>query len=162
MDLAARLIEVDGDIDLFEYCYYRILVANISQSIDPSKNRRTRKASREPVRKAAIELLRIVAKHGHDDSAEQERAFRAGTAVFGNWGSKFEFEAEHEYSVPVLDKSLEVLLALNGDGKKMLLEALTAAVMSDKHVSIAEAELIRAICASLACPLPPILLENRP
>ena len=53
-----------------------------------------------------------------------------------------------------------MLLALNGDGKNMLLEAITAVVMSDKTLSVTEAELIRAVCASLDCPLPPILVEN--
>ena len=41
-----------------------------------------------------------------------------------------------------------------------LLEAITAVVMADKTLSVTEAELIRAICASLDCPLPPILVEN--
>ena len=163
VDLAGRLIEVDGDIDLYEYCYYRILVSNLEQSMNPSRKQRPQKASREPVRRAAIELLRIVAKHGHADVAEQEQeqAFRVGADTFGAWAGKFGFEADHDYSVPVLDRSLELLQALNGDGKKMLLEAITATVMWDRSLSVAEAELIRAICASLACPLPPILLEQR-
>jgi hypothetical protein len=159
IDLAARLIEVDGEIDLYEYCFYRILVSNLNQAIHPGAQRKTRKASRGPVRRAAIDLLRIVAKHGHEDIAEQQEAFRAGADSFGTWGSNFEFEADHDYSVAVLDESLEMLLALNGAGKKMLLQAVTATVMWDRNLSIAEAELIRAICASLACPLPPFLLE---
>lgn len=157
IDLAGRLIDVDGDIDLYEYCYYRILVSNLTQAVNPSASNKRRTTSRAPVRKAAIELLRIVAKHGHPDEKEQARAFAAGTAVFGKWGSEFAFEADHEYTVPVLDESLEILLALNGDGKKMLLEAITAVVMSDKTLTVAETELIRAVCASLDCPLPPIL-----
>ena len=158
IDLARRLIEVDGEIDLYEYCYYRILVTNLNQAIKPLAKQRTNSASREPVRKAAIELLRIVARHGHDDIGAQEQAFRAGANAFGKWGSKFEFEADHDYSIQVLDHSLEVLLALNGEGKKALLNALTATAMWDRTLRLEEAELIRAICASLACPLPPILL----
>jgi len=157
IDLAGRLIDADGDIDLYEFCYYRILVSNLGRAIKPSASNKRKSASREPVRKAAIELLRIVAKHGHPNVEEQKRAFATGTALFGKWGSKFAFEADHEYAVPVLDQSLEILLALNGDGKKMLLEAITAVVMSDKILTVAETELIRAVCASLDCPLPPIL-----
>lgn len=158
IDLAGRLIEVDGEIDLYEYCYYRILVTNLTQSMDPSRKQKIRKATREPVRKAAIDLLRIVAKHGHEDVAQQQSAFRAGADLFGKWGSKFTFEGDHDVSVHALDQSLELLLALNGEGKKMLLEAITATVMSDKTLRISEAELIRAICASLSCPLPPIIM----
>jgi len=159
IDLAARLIDMDGEINLYEYCFYRILVSNLGQASDPSGRHRKRRAAREPVRQAAVDLLRVVARHGHDNDDERERAFAAGASVFGEWGSKFSYKADHEYSVAVLDKSLEILLALNGDGKQMLLEAVTAVVMSDKTLSVAEAELIRAICASLDCPLPPILID---
>jgi len=159
IDLAARLIDTDGEINLYEYCFYRILVSSLGQATNPSGRLGNRRAAREPVRRAAVDLLRVVARHGHVNDDERERAFAAGAAVFGKWGSQFSYAADHEYSVAVLDKSLEILLALNGDGKQMLLEALTAVVMSDKALSVAEAELIRAICASLDCPLPPILIN---
>jgi hypothetical protein len=158
-DLAGRLIEIDGKIDLYEYCYYRILVSNLGQASDPSGRQKHRRATREPVRRAAVDLLRVIARHGHDNDDERRRAFAAGAAVFGKWGSKFGYDTDHEYSVAVLDKSLQILLALNGEGKQLLLEAVTAVVMSDKTLSVAEAELIRAICASLDCPLPPILID---
>ena len=160
IELAGRMIDVDGEIDLYEYCFYRILVSNLGQAIDPSRRQKQHRATRAPVRLAAVDLLRIVAKHGHDDEDARKRAFDAGVDTFGNWGDQFAYEADHEYSIAVLDRSLEMLLALNGDGKQMLLEAVTAVVMSDKALSIAEAELIRAICASLACPLPPILTDK--
>jgi len=160
IELAGRIIDVDGEIDLYEYCFYRILVSNLGQASDPARRQKRSRASREPVRQAAVDLLRVVARHGHPDENEQQRAFEAGIAMFGKWGSEFRYAANHEYSVAVLDKSLELLLALNGEGKQMLLEAVTAVVMSDKSLSIAEAELIRAICASLDCPLPPILIQQ--
>jgi hypothetical protein len=160
VELAGRLIDVDGEIDLYEYCFYRVLAGNLRQALDPSHRQKRRRATREPVRQAAVDLLRVVARHGHSVIDEQQRAFTAGIAVFGNWGGKFSYAADHDYSVAVLDRSLELLLALNGDGKRMLLEAITAVVMSDKALSITEAELIRAICASLDCPLPPILIQQ--
>jgi len=160
IELAGRIIDVDGEIDLYEYCFYRVLVSNLGQASDPSRRQKPQRAAREPVRNAAVDLLQVIARHGHTEKYEQQRAFAAGIAVFGKWGSKFSYAADHENSVAVLDRSLELLLALNGDGKRMLLEAITAVVMSDKSLSTAEAELIRAICASLDCPLPPILIQQ--
>jgi len=160
IDLAKRLIDVDGEIDLYEYCFYRILRSNLGQAIDPSSRQKHRRGIREPVRRAAVDLLRIIARHGHKDTGEAQRAFEAGAASFGDWGRKFSFDDDSGTSVAVLDQSLEMLLALNGDGKQMLLEAIAVVVMSDKILSATEAELIRAICASLDCPLPPILVEN--
>ena len=160
LDLANRLIEVDGDIDLYEYCFYRILVGNLRQSMQPLARQKRTSDRRKYVREAAVELLRVVAHYGHDDPAERENAFEAGIATFGKWGAQYDFDPAYSFSIPVLDKSLETLLALNGDGKRMLLEAITATVMFDKSLSVSETELIRAICASLDCPLPPILTEE--
>jgi len=160
VDLAKRLIDVDGETDLYEYCFYRILISNLGQAVDPSARQKHRRGIREPVRRAAVDLLRIIARYGHDDPDEAKRAFNAGVASFGDWGSKYAFDDKSGASVAVLDQSLEMLLALNGDGRQMLLEAITVVVMSDKTLSTVEAELIRAICASLDCPLPPILVEN--
>ena len=160
IELAGRLIEIDGQIDLYEYCFYRVLVSNLGQASDPAGRHRRRRAGREAVRRAAIDLLRVVARHGHDDEERQRRAFMAGTATLGKWSQRFDYHADDRYSVAVLDKSLEILLALNGKGKHRLLEALTAVVMADKTLRVAEAELIRAICAALDCPLPPILIAR--
>jgi Zn-dependent protease with chaperone function len=160
IDLAQLLIAIDGETDLYEYCYYRILIGNLGQAVDPSARQKHRRGIREPVRRAAVDLLRIIAKHGHEDPGEAKRAFDAGVASFGKWGSQFDFNGDSGASVTVLDQSLDILLALNNDGKQMLLEAITIVVMSDKTLSVTEAELIRAICASLDCPLPPILVEH--
>jgi hypothetical protein len=159
IDLASRLIDADGDIDLYEYCYYRILVSNLTQAVNPRTSNKRKKASRRPVRNAAIELLRIVAKHGHPDRKEQERAFLAGAATFGKWGGEFAFDADHEYAIPILDESLELLLALNGDGRQMLIMAITAVIADDGELTNVEADLMRAVCASLEVPLPPILVS---
>lgn len=159
IDLTKRLIAVDSETDLYEYCYYRILIGNLGQAVDPSARQKHRRGIREPVRRAAVDLLRVIAKHGHDDPGEAKRAFDAGVASFGKWGGQFAFDDDSGTSVAVLDQSLDRLLALNSEGKQMLLEAITIVVMSDKTLSVTEAELIRAICASLDCPLPPILVE---
>ncbi|MDH3532588.1 MAG: M48 family metallopeptidase, partial [Gammaproteobacteria bacterium] len=70
IDLAGRMIEIDGDIDLYEYCFYRVLVSSLKQAIEPSQPQRQRRATRKPVRDAAVSLLRIVAQYGHKTDAE--------------------------------------------------------------------------------------------
>jgi Zn-dependent protease with chaperone function len=160
IELAAGMIDMDAEIDIYEYCFYRILVANLEQASNPSQQRKRRSAEREPVRRAAVDLLRVIARYGHVEDAERKRAFEAGVAVFGKWGRQHSYEIDRQYSVATLDESLEILLALNGDGQQMLLKAISEVVLSDHRLSLTEAELIRAICASLNCPLPPVLIES--
>ena len=59
--------------------------------------------------------------------------------------------------VQALDPVWEPLDALAPAAKEMLVEALVDAVSSDQRVSVAEAELLRTVCAVLHCPLPALL-----
>jgi Zn-dependent protease with chaperone function len=160
LELVGNLIDVDGEIDLYEYCYYRILSVHVERAADPSRRRPVRRVSKGPVREAAANLLRVIARYGHADDAARARAFGKGLAVFGKWGEAFEYRTSEACSTADLDDALELLVTLNGKGKELLLEAITAVVTSDGQLAFAEAGLIRAICASLDCPLPPILVEK--
>jgi hypothetical protein len=56
-----------------------------------------------------------------------------------------------------LDEIWPVLDQVEPYGKELLIEGLVAAVSSDGRIAVAEAELLRTICACLHCPLPPLL-----
>ena len=154
-ELTGRLIEVDGMIDLHEFCFYRVLAGNLQHSINPSRRPRRLRASRKVVRDAAVNLLRIIAHYGNSNANVGEAAFRAGLSKFGKWGGAYSYAGKHQLTTAELDKSLDLLIALNGDGRQMLLDAVTRVVLHDRQISVAEAELVRAICASLEIPLPP-------
>ena len=160
IELAGRMIEIDGEVDLYEYCFYRMLVGSLGQAINPSGRRSGTRAAHKEVRRAAVNLLTIIANYGHETDAESEQAYRAGLVAFGNWALSSEPRSNRNYSVSSLDQSLDVLLALNSKGKKMLLEAISTVVLFDGKLTVTETELIRAICATLDCPLPPILVEK--
>ena len=160
VSLAARMIEADGETDLYEYCFYRILMTNLGQAIDPSSRRRTVRARRAELRSSVIGLLRVLADYGHDDEDQQRAAFKAGVNSLGEWAKNHEYSFDRNYSIAVLDHGLDVLLGLNSKGKESLLRAISATAGYDGKLSVTEAELIRAICATLDFPLPPILVHK--
>ncbi|MCG8369061.1 MAG: hypothetical protein MJA32_00955, partial [Proteobacteria bacterium] len=160
VSLAMRMIEVDGRIDLYEYCFYRILTSSLGRSAGPTRRKRARRPGRDEVRRAAVGLLRILADYGHDDDETRRRAFRAGVDTLGDWARKFEYASDRNETVPVLDRGLDVLLGLSGKGKESLLRAIGAAASHDGRLAVREAELIRAVCISLDYPLPPILVHR--
>ncbi len=160
VSLASRLIEIDGEVDLYEYCFYRILMSNLGQAVDPRGARRATRANRKEIRKAAIDLLRILADYGHDDDAGSRNAFATGIATLGKWAQPAEYRSDRKYTISLLDHSLDVLLGLNSKGKESLLRAIAATAGHDDRLSVAEAELIRAVCATLNYPLPPILVRK--
>ena len=59
--------------------------------------------------------------------------------------------------VPLFEAALEKLRALSAPAKHLLVESLVRTIAHDAMLSPAEAELLRAICAVLDCPLPPVL-----
>jgi len=161
VSVATRIIEIDGEIDFYEYCFYRILMSNLGQAIDPSGRRSPVRARKKALQPAAIDLLRVLANYGHESEQSSDDAFRAGLATLGAWAQKHSYRAdEHGYTVATLDKSLDVLLGLNNKGKESLLRAISATAGHDGQLSIGEAELIRAVCATLDYPLPPILVHR--
>ncbi|MBT8082988.1 MAG: M48 family metallopeptidase [Gammaproteobacteria bacterium] len=160
VSLATRMIEIDGQIDLYEFCFYRILMSNLGKAVDPAGRRRAKRASKTAIRESAIELLRILADYGHEDELVARAAYDTGLATLGNWASGFEFRSDRRNTVASLDHALDVLLGLNSKGKESLLRAISATAGHDGHLSVTEAELIRAVCATLDYPLPPILVHE--
>jgi Zn-dependent protease with chaperone function len=157
LELVKRLIELDGVVDLSEYCFYRVLSSAFKRVADPSGRRERNRAGKKAIRRAAIDLVMAVAHYGHDTVEERVSAFRAGVAEFGKWAADAEYEDKELRNTAMLDHSLDVLGKMNSAGSRSLLQALVKSVGHDGRISTVEAELLQTICASLDCPLPPIL-----
>ncbi|NOX69880.1 MAG: M48 family metallopeptidase [Gammaproteobacteria bacterium] len=158
LDLARELIELDGKIDFYEFCIYRILTRNLAQALAPSARRQKRRpASRSAVRTAAIEVIGLLADRGHESPDEKRQAFKAGLSVFGDWSESTQLASPSADAVAKFDQSLDVLQRMNSAATQSFLEAVNITASHDGKVSVQEAEMIRAICASLDYPLPPML-----
>ena len=160
LSMTTRMIETDGEIDLYEFCFYRILSTNLAKATDTQRRPSRRRPRRAQIQSAAIALLRILADYGHDSDEAGRAAFHAGIGTLGDWAEDFDYEAEDRYTISVLDDSLDVLQELNTKGKESLLRAIMATATHDTRLAVAEAELIRAVCATLDFPLPPILANS--
>ena len=75
------------------------------------------------------------------------------------WAQDEEFRSDREHTIATLNKSFDVLTGLNSKGQDSLLCAVSATAGHDGKLSTAEAELVRAVCATLDYPLPPILVD---
>jgi len=157
LELVQRVIELDGDVNLHEYCFYRVLASHLEKASNPSARRKGNRAGKKAIRQAATDLVGTVARHGHSSANAAEKAYRAGIAEFGDWARDADYEDVSLQTVPLLDRCLNVLGKMNSAGRKSLLQALAKTVSHDGKLTATEAELLRAVCASLDCPLPPIL-----
>ena len=161
VELSGRLIDVDGQVDLYEYCFYRVLRISLGQAANPARYPGPRHKARRELRRAAIDLLTVVADYGHRDAASAGQAFDAGKAYFGKWAVEHAYESKERYTLRALERSLDLLTALNGKGRRLVVKAVTAVAVHDNRVTSAETGLIRTVCASLDVPLPPLAAVPR-
>jgi Zn-dependent protease with chaperone function len=157
-ELIHRLIEIDGDFDLYEFCFSRILRQNILRS--PPGADEYRPHSRGATRDALANVLAAVARNGHENPVEAQAAFDAGKALLGKWAEKVTMDVSQEVTLDILDQSLDTLRNFRGVPPSKLLLAIGETAAHDGRLTLAEAELIRVVTATLDCPVPPILVAN--
>jgi Zn-dependent protease with chaperone function len=165
VEIVRRLVETDGEVDLFEYCFYRVLVAGLDPPGIPLHRTPGGRRPRRTPRQAALQLLRIIASFGHDEPSRRDAALRAGASLLGTWANdaidaSLSGQPAGANGVAQLDECLELLRGIGMSGKERLVNALSEVIRYDRRLTIVESELMRAVCASLDCPLPPLLIDN--
>lgn len=148
-----EITRLDPQASVFEYALEKIVIRALS----------ARHAARELHGRRALDdcaaslgiVFAVLARHGTRDTDQARQAYEAGLApllprvrpayaVIEDW-------------VPLFDHALDELGELRIAAKQLLIEALVRTIAHDASLAPAEAELLRAICAVLECPLPPVL-----
>lgn len=150
------LTHADGRISLFEYCLSRLLLVQVQAALDPSRHLHFGRRKATGVQREFAILLSVVARAGNPgDEAAARRAYLTGLQRI--------LPQDHlPYAPPAdgvlaLDAVWAPLDSMDPLAKQLLVEAVTATVSHNQRVNIAEAELLRTICATLHCPLPAML-----
>ena len=128
---------------------------HVRESLDPSRYARFGRRKISDVRSEITTLLAVVAQYGNAETDASRKAYLAGM-----------HRVMPEQALPYVPRSNGVLAlddvwvpldALEPLAKEALVEAITATVSHDGRIGVAEAELLRTICGTLHCPLPPVL-----
>ena len=143
----------NGNVALHSYVLRKLAQMHLRDDLDPVQ--RTSRLTLQAVQQHAQVLFSVLAQHGHSDETGARRAYEAGMhhlfprerpayGVAGPWAT-------------ALDVALSRLDQLAPVGKEQLVEAMVATVTHDQQLTIGEAELLRSVCASVHCPLPPLV-----
>ena len=154
VDTAGKLIEVDRNVTLFEFVLLTLLRKQLSP--DAERADRVRYLKIKPVLLEVRLLLSMVARAGAETDDEARQSLEVAAAGFGWIHLADAPECEPSSMYPVLKKLAQLTPFL----KQSLLHACTDCVLHDGKVRPAEAELLRAISASLECPMPPLIPTN--
>jgi Zn-dependent protease with chaperone function len=153
--LVAAIEEVtrlDGRFDVLDYALVRVLRTHLAEAAVPPSAPSIFTAKLHALRNEVGVLFSIVARAGERDKHIAHRAYEAGTRQL--LGSDAPPYAPPEPWMARLDRALTRLDRLAPLAKQSLIEALVTTVTHDRQINLGEMELLRAICASLHCPVP--------
>lgn len=144
---------VDGRFDFLDYAFVRLLRLHLFEAGSPQSVQGV-PPKLYSVRNEVAVLFCLMAQAGNRDKFAARRAYEAGiTQLFGANGPGYE---PPEPWVAALDRALTRLDALAPLDKQRLIESLVVVVVHDRRISLGETELLRTVCGSLHCPVPPL------
>ncbi|MDB5986594.1 MAG: Peptidase Ste24p [Nevskia sp.] len=149
------LVMADGAVQVFEYCLARLVRDQIADVLAPVFGGQVGAQRLDDCRDAVVTLLSVLAEQGDTHPEISQRAFAAGAErVFPNAGLAYTPPPDW---TAALDAALKQLDQLQPAGKQRLIEGLVVLLSADERITLVEAELLRAVCGALHCPLPPLL-----
>ncbi len=149
------VVEADEVIDLFEWSLYRILVRDLEVHFGRPRRTRVRHSSVAAVRSPLALLMSVLAYVGDRNPQAAGHAFAQAWRVLSLPDARL--LPHEECGLGALDAALVHLDQAAPQVKKRVLEAAVACITADRQVTAEEAELLRAVSASMSCPMPPIL-----
>jgi Zn-dependent protease with chaperone function len=156
------LIAADQNLSLFEYALRCVL----SRHLDAAFNRqRPHVRHRSPGKLApqVAAVLSLLAWEGQPEEAKARAAFAAGMRTYLSGAeSVFQLVPREQCSLPAFDQALRTLGEALPRIKRQVVVSCAACILEDRQVTVREVELLRATCAMLGCPMPPLVIEPEP
>jgi len=149
-----QLARIDGNLSAVDYALSRLVRRDLTDLLHP---RQARFAGDDSVRDhaaLAIDLLQILAHHGHsDDTAAAEEALNRGLAHLLLPLSDAPIQLPTDWPAR-LDRALIQLDRLGASAKQELVEAMLLCVTANGLCNAEELHLIRVFAAALHIPVP--------
>jgi uncharacterized tellurite resistance protein B-like protein len=153
-----RLIESDGEIDLFEYVLQKITLRHLDPQFNGARKPVVQYYALRPLAPDCAVLLSALAHVGTEDPALAEAAFRQGAQILSYQAqAQIVFLQDDQCDLPQVDDALNRLCEAVPQIKKNVLAACAQTVAADGVIQEAEAELLRAVADTLDCPMPPFV-----
>ena len=147
--LAKTLIDADQRVTLAEFVLLTLLTRHLSG--EPKGPPPVKHTTLDTVRAESRILLSLLAHAGRGDApAYDVGAFAIGLPTGG-------LLPIPELPFTVVEKALYEMKLLAPMKKPLFIKACLATVMADGRLTVLEGELMRALCAALDSPLPPLL-----
>jgi hypothetical protein len=147
------LIQADKRVTLFEFSLATLLRHALGER--RALQRPRHHGGLRQINRDLSQLLSLMVHAGHSDEGAASRAFGEAVQLLGG-KAEITLLARNELSLTTIEQALQRLSRLNIKFKGSVIEAATTAIMADGEVKLSELDFLRAIGASLDCPIPPL------
>ena len=156
--IVESLVAADGQLDLFEYSLSKLVVSHLEPHYIKKRKKVVQVYS---LKRLGHDCSVLISALAHAAGREEQTIMAAYKAGAGRLSSLTElnFLSTTECGLKDLDASLAVLEGVVPNLKRALIQAASATVSVDGYLQIQEAELLRAICDVLGCPMPPLSIS---
>jgi Zn-dependent protease with chaperone function len=147
-----QLVEADQRIGLFEWTLHQVLLRHLRPQFEPIRPKPTKYHDLQRLAGQCSILLSALARVSqHDDQV----AFQAGARHLGE--IPVQLVPPEACTLNALHTALVDLAEAAPKLRQRLVGSCAACICADAAVKVGEAELLRAICDMLDCPMPPLV-----
>ena len=148
---------MDNTVRLFEWTLQQIVFHHLDLAFE-EKKLPTEQLQLVQTQQSCAVVLSLLVHASKQQGISREQAFAMASEKLG--GMEMTLLPVDELKLNRVGTALEQLLCLAPLTKPQFLKACARAIVADQQVSIAEAELFRAIADLIDCPMPPLVNES--
>jgi Zn-dependent protease with chaperone function len=153
------LIHADQRVSLFEYALHCMLRRYLE--MDYNRQRPVvRYSAPEQVLPQVTMVMSLVAWAGQEKPGDAVTAYATGMRSYTGAEPSAPLLPRDQCSLRQFDAALRTLVQASSEVKRRVLDACAACILADRKVTVREGELLRAISATLGCPMPPLVGEG--
>ncbi len=153
------ITHADGRIDAFEWILQRVLLRHLAPTFEGVRPPHVRYSAFGPLADDFSVVLSLLAHVGGQRGELAERALKRAKEELG--ASNLALRPIEEVGLARFAQALERLSEASPLIKQCMLIAAGRFISTDAEITVAEAELLRAVADTLDCPVPPLLPGQR-
>jgi Zn-dependent protease with chaperone function len=152
------LMSADRRLSLFEYTLRCVLHRHLDAQFLPRRPTGPVHSSPQKLASALAKVLALLAWEGQPEPDQAARAFDAGMRSYLGGDHTYRLPPREECSLAEFDAALRTLNQSAPAVKRQIVIACATCILANQQVTVREAELLRAICDTLDCPQPPLVV----
>ena len=155
------LVNADQRLSLFEYTLRCVLHRHLDAQFLPQRPMGPMHSSAQELASPMAKVLSLLAWEGQPEPEQAARAFDTGMRSYIGGDHTYRLPPpREECSLAEFHAALQTLQQSVPAIKRRIVVACAACIGANQQVTVREAELLRAICDTLDCPLPPLIMEE--